>query len=173
MITKEQYEEMLKDEKMSKCLNYIHITTLRQFVDKAIMEYGSIQQVIEANRVCDIMLKMLKKRGEVNENNEQSYVQVMVVAAMLHNLFYDGTFQSIYTARQKLTNSAIKLGIPENYYNSIFQMIECQLGYDMPVPKSRPTPGHPEEIFAWSCWFISELHGGKKMPVFDPADDES
>ena len=29
-----------------------------------------------------------------------------------------------------------------------------------------PMPGQPVDLMAEACWFVSELHGSKKMPYF-------
>lgn len=172
LIYDNEFQAILSDEEMARNINRIRIDTLQQFVKDSIQEHGSAQKLVTANRVCDTVIKMLEKQGQIQGGNEQSYIQAIVAAALIHNLFYDGTFPSVFLARQELTSKATSLGIPSNYTDAIFQMVECQLGYDMPVPKCRPTPGHPEELFAWACWFIEELHGGKKMPNLSPKEEE-
>lgn len=142
----------------------IKIDSLREFVKESLLKFGDTNKLLQSNLVIDLLEKMLIKKKQMNKTVEQSFVEVLRVAGLLHNLFFDGTVTSLFMAREKLVPIARKYNIPDNYIGSIFQTIECQLGEDTPVPQCKPVPGTPTELFAWSCWYIEELHNNKKIP---------
>lgn len=156
-------DSLLEDE-IGRHITGLTLEELKQFVLHTYRIYGSTNKLNEANQIIDVMLAMLKKRKQITENGSQAFVEIMIVAALLHHLFYDGTLASIFEAREKLTSIAQVCNVPENGYNAVFQAIECQLGDDMPVVSCRPIPSTPNELFAWAIWFVCELHGGKEMP---------
>lgn len=164
-MTANELEQILNGES-GKYINAIKIDGLKDFVKESLLKYGDTNKVLKANTVTELLEKMLIKKKQINKNSkiEPSFFDVLRVASLLHNLFYNGTMSSLFLAREKLLPIANKLHIPDNYINSIFQTIECQLGEDTPIPQCKPVPGTPMELFAWSCWYIEELHGNKKMP---------
>ena len=154
------------DENMRRHITAIKEPALNEFVVRALDEYGSVDKLEEGNDVADVMMAMLKKRKQVHEGEPlQVWIEVMIAAALLHNLFYEGTVTSLFAAREKLTPLAKECKVHTNAYYSIFQAIECQLGDDTPIESCRPVPSTPNEIFAWACWFVEELHGCKEIPA--------
>lgn len=156
-------EELLNDE-MGHNIMAIHTPELQDFVKKALDEYGNTNKLNIANQVADILLAMLKKRKQIQDGEDyKPWVEVMLAAALLHNLFYDATLTSLFMAREKLQPLADACKVPQNASYSIFQAIECQLGDDTPIESCRPIPSTPNELFAWACWFVEELHGWKEV----------
>ena len=156
-------EELLNDE-MGHNIVAINTPELQDFVKKALDVYSNTNKLNIANQVADILLAMLKKRKQITDGeNFKPWVEVMIAAALLHNLFYDATLTSLFMAREKLQPFADECNVPQNASYSIFQAIECQLGDDTPIESCRPIPSTPNELFAWSCWFVEELHGWKEV----------
>ena len=83
---------------------------------------------------------------------------------MLHNLFYDGTLESLFAARVKLTSIGVKLGIPVAAQEPIWQAIEGQLGESTPIAALRVNPNSPSGILAEACWNVEERNGNKVIP---------
>jgi hypothetical protein len=138
-----------------------HFTTLklpeiREFIIQSLVKHGTEEKLSDANKVTDVMIGMLKKMKQITEHGSQTFVEIMIAAALVHNLFYDGTASSLFKAREVLLPIAKEVGLPENGCDAIFQAIEAQLGNDTPVPTSKPIPGTPTELFAWSVWFVKE-----------------
>ncbi len=173
MAIDEKELDLLIQDEAGKYIQSIKIEGLYQFVRAALIKYGDINKLLTANRIVELTLQMLDKKKQLNDahGNVQSFVEIIKVAALLHNMFYNGTVSSLFIAREKLTPLAIKYGVPENYISALFQTIESQLGDDTPVPQCRPIQGTPTELFAWACWFIDELHGGKKLPSLNTTED--
>lgn len=160
-MTENELKQILNGE-AGIYINSIKIDGLREFVKDSLLKYGNTNSLLEANRVIELLEKMLIKKKQIVNSIEQSFVEVLKVAALVHNLFFDGSITSLFMAREKLMPIAKEHKIPDNYINSIFQAVECQLGEDTPVPQCKPIPGTPMELFSWSCWYIEELYGNKK-----------
>lgn len=137
---------------------------LKEFAREALLKYGDREKFIEAEKVINVFEAMFTKMKQMNEQNRPIWVDVLRVAAYLHNLFYDGSLVSIFEAREKLMDIAIKNNVPINGCSMIFQAIEAQLAEDMPVESCQVKGDGPNRIFAWACWFVEEYNGAKPMP---------
>lgn len=135
-------------------LNNIKIKEIKEFVIQSYAQYGSFHNLKHANKVADVLIDMLKKKKQITEHGSQTFVEILLAATLLHNLFYDGTLPSIFEAREKLTPIADSVELPENGRDAIFQAIEAQLGDDMPVVACRPIPSTPTDLFVWAVWFV-------------------
>ena len=156
-MTDKELCNILENEEINNHLKSIKIIALRNFVEESLLKYGTIEKYKQANQVVDLLYKMLIKKKQIVNGVEQSFVDVLKVAGFIHNLFYNNTVSSLFLAREKLLPLAKdKYKIPDNYINSIFQAVECQLGEDTPVPQCKPIPGTPTELFAWSCWLVKQ-----------------
>lgn len=156
-------EQLLNDE-IGRHIQAIKTPAIKEFVVRSLNLFGDTNKLNESNRVVDLLLAMLKKRKQIRDGEEYApWVEIMIAASLLHNLFYAGTLTSLFEAREKLKPIADVCGIPENGSYAIFQAIECQLGDDTPIESCRPIPSTPNELFAWACWFIEELHGSKEV----------
>lgn len=137
---------------------------LKQFTVEALEKYGSLLKIKESEKVIKVMLAMFTKMKQTNEQNRPLWVEVLISAAYIHNLFYDGTLASLVKARELLIPLIIKHDVPINAASMIFQAVEGQLGEDTPIEACQPKGDSPNRIFAWACWFVEEYNGDKKMP---------
>lgn len=149
---------------MTKLEKYILDPSLKEFTEKSVEIYGSPKKIEQAEKVIDVLLAMLKKMKQVNDQNIPVWVGVLVSAAYIHNLFYDGTLASVFAPREKLMSIIRECEVPINASSMIFQAVEGQLAEDMPVESCQPRGDSPNRIFAWACWFVEEYNGDKKLP---------
>lgn len=164
LLTKSQrilndVEIELAPEEISKyaVLNMIKIEPLNDFTVMCVNAYGSDEKLAEANKVGDIVIQMLMKKNLINQNAQQSFVDILLSAAILHNLFYDSEdITTLFKARQMLDPVAEEQNIPQEVRNALFQTIEAQLGEETPVPLCKPAVNSPTELFAWAVWFAKE-----------------
>ena len=159
---------MLEDEIAGRYFQTIAVPQLKEFVRNAMTEYSSPSKLREANSVILLVLDILKKKRQVSENNRPTWIDVMVAAGLLHNLFYDGTLPSLFMAREKLMPIAKELNVPPQMAVGIFQTIESQLGDDTPVEALIPPGNSPNSVFAMACWLVEERNGKKEMPKCVP-----
>ena len=158
-----QIEEIFSGQD-STCLTTLTDKRLKQFTVEALEIYGSLVKIKEAEKVIQVMLAMLTKMKQINEQNRPLWVEVLISAAYIHNLFYDGTLVSLVKAREILMPLVLKHDVPINAASMIFQAVEGQLGEDTPIESCQPKGDSPNRIFAWACWFVEEFGGNKKMP---------
>lgn len=147
--------------------NYLATYTeenLKQFTAESLEKYGSLATIKESEEVIKVMLAMFTKMKQVNEQNRPIWIELLITAAYIHNLFYDGTLESLVRTREKLMPLILKHQVPVNGAAMIFQAVEGQLGEDMPIESCQPRGDSPNRIFAWACWFVEEYNGDKKMP---------
>lgn len=137
--------------------NAIKIEELKLFAREVLIFDGDNKKLKEANDVIDILLGMLKQKNQLNENGMQSFVEMMVVAGLVHNVYFDSNFEnqwvSLFMLRELHMETAIKNNVPPNAYNAIFQTVEAQLGDKTPIPACLPVPNSPTELFSWAVWF--------------------
>lgn len=148
--------ETLLQQEEGRHFNNLKLPEVREFLILSLSEYGTEDKLFEANKIADVMIGMLRKMKQITEHGSQTFVEIMVASALVHNLFYDGTASSLFKAREILLPIAKKAGLPENGSDGIFQAVEAQLGHDTPVPVCKPIPGTPTEMFAWAVWFVKE-----------------
>ena len=158
------FQGLLSDEEYSY-LSCIKSPQIKNFTLNALNKYGNSDKFIEANAVAEYVDKKLEKNKiKINSSAEVQWIDLLLSATLLHNLFYDGTLHSIFYAREKLTALGIKENLTVEMLEPIFQAIEGQLGEDMPVPSCRVNPNSPSGILAEACWNVEENNGNKKMP---------
>lgn len=142
----------------SKYIDKIAVPEIKEFTEKALEEYNaSAEKIQEADQVAEILLGLLKKKKLITDNSHQSYVDVLISACLLHNLFYDPEdWTSLFWARRELTPLAAECGMNSQFRDAIFQTIESQLGEDTPVPNCKPVANSPTELFSYAIWFAKE-----------------
>ena len=140
---------------LGKYLNKITDKGMKQFCEETILNYGSEQKLKTANKVASVCLGLLKKKKLLSTQYANALCDIMIVASLLHNVWYDGSVTSLFRAREECLETAKEL-IDPRYVEQIFQTIESQLGDDTPVEKCRPTPSTPIELFSWAVWFVEE-----------------
>lgn len=138
---------------------------LVDFTIEALNVYGSETTIEEANKVGDVILQILKKKKLIQEGFHQTFVDVLLCSALLHNLFFDSSkavkdaaleWENIFTARRILEPRAWNMGIERVVTDAIFTTIESQLGEDTPVTVCIAKPNTPTELFATACWVAKE-----------------
>lgn len=162
MITEEDFSKVMEDKVMSR-----HLAQLKEpfstFVNDAIMEYGTMEKLEEANKVADFFVARLKKRGMYEDPRNAEWMAITYAATMIHNLFYDGSITSLFMARQELAWIAARAQLQDNHFEFICQHIEGQLGDDCPVPMCKVKDDSPQGMMAMARWFVVEMGG--EIPV--------
>ena len=69
-------------------INMISENSIYQFVIESLSKYGNKTKLLKANKVLDNFIAKLKKKKQIKEGEIfQIWIQVMIAAALLHNLF--------------------------------------------------------------------------------------
>lgn len=160
----ERFELELEDA--GRNLKQLDIDEIREFTEEALSGYGTAEKYEEANRVTDVMLKLLQKKKFINPvMKKQAWLNALIAGSLLHNLFYSGTISSLFAARDALYLTAKVKGIPPDTFHAVCSVIESQLGEDNPIAGCRAVPNTPGEAFVTACWIVSEQDKGKEMPI--------
>lgn len=136
---------------------------INAFTKIALRDYSDEQRTEEATKVADVLYRLLQKKRIVYQAGQHEiHVDLLLCAAFLHNIYYNGEvpctrIQDLYKARQMLKQAAIECNVRESLSEMIFDVIEGQLGEDTPVKGSRPNPNTPQEMFALAVWMVKEL----------------
>jgi hypothetical protein len=162
---KNERPDLERGNKQYSIIDRILEPQLEVFVIQAINTYGDSEKLEEANKLGDVIIQMLKKKNLISEFDHQSFVDVLLAAALTHNLFFDAkayyakadvNWEKIFIARRELVSIALELGIPDPVMDALFSTIEAQLGEDMPVISCIAKPNTPTEMFAYACWISKE-----------------
>jgi len=152
--------EIAKEHFEARNMKLIQTECIADFVKAALMEYGTPEKLIEANKVVDVMTGMLRKKKQLPEDNNSIALmyEIMIAAGLVHNLFFDGkSFASLARTRDVLKPVAVECNVPDQYLDTIFEAVEAQLGEDSFNRNLVPGDNTPAGIFAWANWFVKEF----------------
>lgn len=132
----------------------IQDTSIKELTSKGIEEYATDETATDAIQVTEWMLFLLKNDNLIADNNYALFVDVLVSAALLHNLTYKyatESFDKVFKTRRLLHDLNHLVKVPETYLESICQTLEGQLGKDHPMVLLIPNPNTPGAHFALAC----------------------
>ena len=147
-----------------EAINLIKDESIAKFVNEVFKRYPDDKKQEEATKVVNELMRLLEWKRQIAPNNIPVWVEVVIAAALIHNIFYDGTLTGIFKARQELATLATECNVPVNGASLIFQAIESQLGLDMPVESCQPDFDSPKGLLALACWLIKRDNPDYKIP---------
>lgn len=157
----EIFPELADKEDIFRYLNFIEVQDLRVFITKCYEAAGKDLNDIEyENKVCEILIDHLIRRGLLDTQAHQNFVDLLLTSAFLHNLYFDeeDIICSLLRARAELDNIAEEMNLPEQIREAIWQGVEEQLGDATPVKKLKPSPNTPQELLAECIFITRSLH---------------
>ncbi|MED1125382.1 hypothetical protein [Bacillus atrophaeus] len=149
------------DESVYRTIDFIVIDELREFALTGLERFGTTKKLEEANRVADVLRDLLVHKNLLDEHTHQSFVDILMVSALLHNLFYDEKdWTTLFHARRELEPIAEEVGINaqsnKQSLDALYHTIEGQLGDQTPVTECIPKPATPTELFSYAVWFAKQ-----------------
>lgn len=153
----EMFEELGNAENNLRYFEFIAVEDLKNFITKCYEKAGKdINDIEYENMVCKILIDHLIRRGLLDTEAHQNFVDLLLTSAFLHNLYFDekDIVCSLLKARTELDPIAQEHNIPEQIREAIWQGVEEQLGDATPVKKLKPSPNTPQELLA-ECIFIT------------------
>lgn len=163
-MTQEELQTVRTTTNHLKYLDEIQYEPLRELTEKVLLEYSDSYKIGRSYLVIDLMMAMLKHKNQVDTNSRAAWIELLVAAGYMYNLFYDGTVSSLFKAREIISEKMIEYKIPVNGIAVIFSAIEGQFGDQTPVEKCRPNGVSPEELFSWAVFVVDIYHGQYKLP---------
>lgn len=129
---------------------------IKELVKETVLDYGTEDKAKDAKHVSAWLTFLLRNDKLIADNNYALFVDVLMAAAITHNITYKyGEFNigDLFKIRLIMTkiNKDKSIGVPETYLESILQAIEGQLGKDHPMVLLIPNPNTPGMHFALAC----------------------
>lgn len=163
MSVEEIFPQLADKKNKNRYLDFIKVKDLKTFTEEC-LKHADYQISEYENKVAEIALNLLIRKELLEENNHQTYVDALLVAAMLHNIYFDEKkiATSLFKVREEFDYIADKDdiyefgAIPEQMREMIWDTIEGQLGDCTPMSKTKPTPNSPQELFATAVYFTRE-----------------
>jgi hypothetical protein len=156
-LTGEEMFESLQGEDKLKYFNFIQVQDLKDFIIKCYEKAGKdINDTSYESLVCKILIDHLIRRGLLDTQAHQNFVDLLLTSAFLHNLYFneEDMICSLLKARAELDEIAQEMNIPDQIREAIWQGVEEQLGDATPVKKLKPSPNTPQELLS-ECVFIA------------------
>ena len=144
-------------------INRIANPYVQQFVIFGLTRVGNEKKLCDAIYLTEFGIEYFKARGMYNEINPSKQSDTAIAAMLMHNLYYDATednsednWINVFLLRKEMNSLAVEL-YGQNYKNIdvfeyIYQIVEAQLGEDMPPVGNRPVNGQYTYIVWELIW---------------------
>ena len=158
MSVKEMFPALADESNIRRFLDFIKVDDLKLFTEECLKKAG--YEITEyENKVAEIAMDFLIRKELLTPDNHQTYVDALLVAAMLHNIYFDEKhlMTSLFKAREEFDYIADKNEygpLPEQMREMVWDTIEGQLGDCTPMSKTKPSPNSPQDLFATSVWIV-------------------
>lgn len=147
----------------NEIINSIYDEDIKDFTKNALDKNGSKELEKDACEVTKWLWFLLKEDKILNDNNYAVFIDILLAAAALHNISYkygEEDYTKLFKARQMTKDTIVRdnLKLNQNYFDSIMQTIECQLGKNHPISLLIPSPNSPGSQFALACSLYYKTH---------------
>lgn len=156
-----KFNELNDEDKLTAKYSLIKRFNIDELADLTIdilNEHSNEEKLEQANKVGDLIMFMLEEKGLVKPGVQQSFVDILISACLLHNIVEvtEDNWNEVYKMRNIIMGHAKKAehNIPESALEMICDTIEGQLGEKMPIKGSRPNPNTPGELFTLAVAII-------------------
>lgn len=161
MSVKEIFPQLQDETNKRRYLDFIKVDDLRIFTEESLKK-ANYEITEYENKVAEIAMNFLIRKELLDVNNHQTYVDALLVAAMLHNIYFDEKHiaTSLFKAREEFDEIADKDdlyefgALPEQMREMIWDTIEGQLGDCTPMSKTKPSPNSPQDLFATAVYVV-------------------
>lgn len=88
MSVKEMFPVLADESNINRYLNFIKVDDLRLFTEECLKK-ADYKITEYENKVAEIAMDFLIRKELLTPDNHQTYVDALLVAAMLHNVYFD------------------------------------------------------------------------------------
>lgn len=157
----EMFLELADISNKNRFIEFISIKDLQVFTNECLKK-ANYEITEYENKIAEITLDFLIRKELLDTKKHQTYVDALLIAAMLHNIYFDEKkiSTSLFKAREEFdtiadNESLYEYGaIPEQLREMIWDTIEGQLGDCTPMSKTKPTPNSPQDLFATAVYVV-------------------
>ena len=160
-------------EKLEDAVRCITLPEVQQFVVFGVMKCSTEEKLLDALDEFNMLKDFLTRRGEYNPLMPNKQNDCVFAAMLLHNIWYDQRVDDpdddwikVFVARQRMAKLAkefivLSPSCRDGVFDYIFQMIEAQLGEEMPVQDCRPMTGRMSYCMREIIWLYSTYLRGE------------
>lgn len=125
----------------------------RELVEYARENYGSEDSKEKTISVANVLIDYMNSQGLNIENKTYlPMIEALIIAALIRDLFYDGTFISLVKARHELNDIALEQGCDPTLLEAVFGAIEASMGIETPNKVLIPRPDQPTGMLVIAIW---------------------
>ena len=157
-------------------LDRFNTPELAQFLRDVLLDHYKPEDEETLNKyknnlyMAKYLLYYLHARKMYNPIVPNKQTDTAAAAILIHNLFFDGdkdNWKTVFEAREKLDPIAMPLKNSGNWemFDYIWQIVEAQLGEDMPIPACRPVIGQITYIVWEIIWIFNHDINNSKEAV--------
>lgn len=150
-------------QRLDEALKTITIPEVQQFVVFAVTRKGDEDKLSDALNVHEMLLDYLTQRHQYNPLMPSKMTDAIFAAALIHNIWFDPSkdtaddWLKVYYARENLTKLASEFIVmnrstADGLFDYVFQIVEAQLGEQMPVVACRPMTGNMTYVLWETIW---------------------
>lgn len=148
-------DKLIADYSLIKCFK---IEPLADLVVDILNKHSDEEKLNNANKVGDLVLFMLREKGLLTDDVQQTFVDLLIASCLLHNIVEvkEENWNDVYQIRN-IVNEFCKEHtlVPPSAIEMICDTIEGQLGEKMPIKGSKPNPNTPGELFTLAVAIIN------------------
>lgn len=154
--SRDLFPELIDNTDVNRFIDLINIDDLREAVYKALEHADYTIKDEYENKVAEVLLDALIKKNLLSANNRPYYIDTLLSACFLHNIYYDEQHKptSLMKAREEFDYIYDEYNIPEDVREMIWDAIESQCGDFTPMLKTKPAPNSPQDLFATCVWVV-------------------
>lgn len=146
---------------MNNVIENIWRENYKEFVKEIIETSGTSKKAKKANQVGTIVEDLLRNKNMMQEEYKPKFVDILRMAAMLHNVFYsEEDFTSLFGLRKFFDENQEliqKHNIDKEALDAICQSVEGQEWDQTKIALLKPSPGSPAEILAIAKWVANYI----------------
>lgn len=164
---KDLFPELADKSNPNRYIDFMAVNDFKTFC-KRCMKKANIEPNEDNNLVAEYALDLLIRKDLLDPNKHQTYVDTLIVAAMLYNAYYKqgDDYHNLFKARVEFDEIAnqedYEYGpLPEQFREMIWDTIEGQLGDCTPMAKTKPSPNTPQDLFATAIFMANTFKTDK------------
>ena len=150
-------DKLIADYSLIKCFK---IEPLANFVVDILNGYSNEEKLANSNKVGDLLLFLLREKGLLTNDVQQSFVDILIASSLLYNIVdvTEEDWNKVYEIRKIIMKHSEGADIPSSALDLLCDTIEGQLGEKMPIKGSKPNPNTPGELFSVAVAIINKYN---------------
>lgn len=157
---KEMFPELADENNKERFIDFLTQEDFKTFT-RAALKKANYELTDKDLQLCEIICDTMIRKNVLHPYERQTSIDVIIMAAMLRNTYKDKNYPitSLFKPREEFNeielNDEYEHGIPKQFFEQLYQLIEGQDGDLTEVQFCKPSVGSIQELFA-ECIYIQE-----------------